>query len=39
MYKIKFENGTEKEFESLKGTDLRGAHLEGADLRGADELR
>jgi len=26
MYKIKFENGTEKEFESL-----RGAYLEGAD--------
>ena len=32
MYKIKFGDGTEKEFESLKGADLRGADLTNANL-------
>ena len=46
MHKIKFLDGTEKEFDSLvganlygadlKGADLYGANLKGADLRGAD---
>ena len=39
--KIKFLDGTEKDFESLfranlRGADLRGANLRGADLSGAD---
>ena len=36
MYKIKFKNGSEKEFGSLCDADLRGADLRGADLRGTD---
>ena len=36
MLKIKFKDGTTKEFESLKGADLRGADLEEACLEGAD---
>ena len=35
MVKIKFLDGSEKEFETLVGADLRGADLEGADLEGA----
>ena len=35
-YKIKFKDGTVKEFESLEGTDLKGADLRGANLIGAD---
>ena len=34
--RIKFLNGTEKDFESLRGADLSGANLRRADLRGAD---
>jgi Family of unknown function (DUF5758)/Pentapeptide repeats (8 copies) len=34
--KIKFLDGTEKEFTTLAGADLYGADLYGADLRGAD---
>ena len=36
MYKIKFGDGTEKEFESLAGADLRDADLYHADLRYAN---
>jgi len=45
-YKIKFKDGSEKEFKTLRyadlsyanlrGANLRGANLRGADLRGAD---
>ena len=34
--KIKFLDGTEREFESLVDADLRGANLSGANLYGAD---
>ena len=34
--KIKFKDGSEKEFADLRGADLRGADLRGADLGGAD---
>ena len=36
MYKIKFKNGTVKEFETLNCADLRGADLSYANLRNAD---
>ena len=36
MYKIKFLNGTGREFETLAGADLSGANLRYANLRGAD---
>jgi hypothetical protein len=44
MYKIKFLEGSEKEYETLQGANLEGANLEGADLtcadlRGADLTR
>ena len=35
-YKIKFKDGSVKEFKSLKGADLRYADLRGADLRGTN---
>lgn len=34
MYKIKYKDGSVKEFDSLAGADLCGADLPGADLRG-----
>ncbi len=34
--KIKFLDGSEKEFATLRVANLRGADLRGADLRGAD---
>ena len=36
MHKIKFLDGTEKEFQNLRGADLRGADLWSANLWGAD---
>ena len=36
MYKIKFKDGTTKEFKSLREANLRGACLEGASLEGAN---
>ena len=36
MYKIKFKDGLEKEFKSLKGANLCRADLRRADLYGAD---
>ena len=36
MYKIKFQNGTEKEFNNLIGVDLSRAYLSRADLSHAD---
>ena len=36
MYKIKFINGSVREFASLVGANLRGADLKGANLKGAD---
>ena len=36
MHKIKFLDGTEKEFDSLVGANLYGADLKGADLYGAN---
>jgi Family of unknown function (DUF5758)/Pentapeptide repeats (8 copies) len=36
MYKIKFLNGIEEEFVSLRRANLRGVDLRGVDLRGVD---
>jgi len=36
MYKIKFLDGTEKEFDSLVEVNLGGADLRGADLWGVN---
>ena len=38
MYKIKFLDGTEKEFETLVRTNLEGADLYGANLEGATNI-
>jgi hypothetical protein len=39
MYKIKFLDGAEKVYETLRGAALRGANLRGAYLEGADLRR
>ena len=39
MYKIKFRDGTEKEFESLEGADLSYANLRDANLSNANLCR
>ena len=36
MYTIKFKDGREETFESLRGADLEGANLRGANLKGAN---
>ena len=36
MFKIKFLDGSEKEFDTLKGANLIGADLSGVDLSGVD---
>lgn len=36
MFKVKFLDGHEEEFETLAGANLRGAYLDRADLSGAN---